>query len=79
MQVINDALLPVYVTTPDGVHWVEFIAEPGISIYQQYKRMPNALKADGRIYKKVSFNSDSFKIVYRECQEKDLAFAWKGV
>ena len=74
MKAIDNALLPVYVTTPDGVHWLEFIAEPGESIYQQFKSMPNALRAGGRVYRKMSHNSDSFKIVYRECLETDLAF-----
>lgn len=73
MEAIN-ALLPLHVTTPDGVHWLEFVAEPGISIYKQYKSMPNALKSDGRLYMKVSHNSDSFKIVYRQCEEANLAF-----
>jgi len=73
METIN-ALLPLHVTTPDGVKWLEFVAEPGKFIYDQYKSMPNALKSDGVLYMKVSHNSDSFKIVYRECLESDLAF-----
>ena len=69
-----DALIPLKSTTPDGVKWLQFVADPHQPIYNQFKSLPNALKSDGILYMKVSHNSDSFLITYRQCKESDLAF-----
>lgn len=69
---VQDAFVPLHVITPDGVNWLEVVADA--DIYAHYKRMPQVVEYDGKFYNKASFNSDSFLIVYREVEKKRLAF-----
>jgi len=69
---VTDAFVPLHVTTPDGVNWLEVVADA--DIYSHYKRLPQVVEYHGKLYNKTSFNSDSFIIVYREVEKKTVAF-----
>jgi hypothetical protein len=68
---VPKAFVPIPVTTPDGVRWLEVAACS--DIYSHYKRMADVVKFGDRFYRKVSYNSDSFLIHYREVPESAIA------
>lgn len=69
---IHDAFVPLATTTPDGIKWLQVVADS--NIYEHYKSLPNVVKYNGCYYQKMSFNSDSFLIHYKELSESQIAF-----
>ena len=59
-----DAFVPMGVYEIEGDFWMEFKMKEGT--YDEYKKFPEVLAYKGRIYAKMSWNSDVFKTVYKE-------------
>jgi len=69
---IQDAFVPLALTDPDGGRWLQVVAES--DIYSHFKRLPSVVRCDGILYQKMSHNSDSFLIWYKEVAESQVAF-----
>jgi hypothetical protein len=49
-------------TLPNGVGFIVVMYD---GTYEGFKKMPNGLKMDDKIYGKSCHNSDTFEVVYR--------------
>jgi hypothetical protein len=62
----------IHWTAPDGIHWLQVLGAAGADTYPHYKSLPAAVKRGERYYERVSFNSDTGSIWYKEVSESEL-------
>ncbi len=70
---VPNAMIPrTTFTDPDnGVKWLYFEYD---GTYDGYKSMPRVVKMDDVLYMKMSHNSDTMNVAYRQIDRKFVAF-----
>lgn len=58
----------------DRTWWLIFRGPIGADTYQRYQELPELLKHGERLYHRISFNSDSGLINYKEVSSKEIAY-----
>lgn len=70
---VKSAFVPTAaVATPDGIKWLEVKGTEDYT-YDSYKKLPLTVRYDGILYLKVSFNSDTDTIYYKETTIEKVA------
>jgi hypothetical protein len=69
---VPNAIVPGVIDTIDGIQW--FMIYNG-GTFEEFKALPNVVKMDGKYFVKMSWNSDSNTVSYRETPENKIAFA----
>lgn len=57
----------------EGVHWISFRGQVNELAYPAFKEMPKLLRYQGRYFKRMSFNSDTGWIHYKEVSYEEIA------
>jgi hypothetical protein len=57
----------------EGIHWISFRGQVNELAYPAFKEMPKLLRYQNRHYKKISFNSDTGWIHYKEVSCEEIA------
>jgi hypothetical protein len=67
---VNNALVPDQIDTFDGVMW--FMIRNGGTL-KEFKALPKVVGMDGKFFVKMSWNSDTHTVSYRETPAKHIA------
>ena len=74
LTVVNALPDPVADVIIDKVEWIVFNSQT--DLYSEFEeQFPNALMFHGKIFKKMSFNSDTLKVHYKETVENEVPLA----
>jgi hypothetical protein len=67
---VTNAIVPDSIDTFDGVKW--FMVRNG-GTFEEFKALPKVVKMDEKYFVKMSFNSDTHTVSYRETPSNMIA------
>jgi hypothetical protein len=68
-EIIPDVIIPLNLTNCEGTLWFQL---DYLGSHEDYKSKPLCVKFQGKFFLRMSHNSDSFKVAYKEVAEKEL-------